>query len=253
MRGQPWASSQRRLIHKLRGWYARMSGPFYRHKHPTRYPAVLRRPDMDRLGPSTPGSSKAIAADQSCDPAAPSFHLYIMTTKVQSRLPLHDDDASSPPRVYNKFISIGLFALAPVIMTMFLCDILALRGIPLGFIVITLWENVTHTVPEDAPSFWRTLFGTVEICIFGADILGIVIEAFLSCLPQGKQRLHGSTGVTNRQLSVPGFSLAAPQCLRYILLCDVSGGRLVRHGRVIPPVPSRLRVWVQYAVLSWKL
>lgn len=103
-----------------------------------------------------------------------------MTTKVQSRLPLHNDDASSPPRVYNKFISIGLFALAPVIMTMFVCDILALRGIPLGFIVITLWENVTHTVPEDAPSFWRTLFGTVEICIFGADILGVVIGLVLS-------------------------------------------------------------------------
>lgn len=104
-----------------------------------------------------------------------------MTTKVQSQLPSHDDDASSsPPRasnLFNEIISICLFVL---IMTMFYCNILALRGIPLGFIVITLWENVTHTVPEDAPSFWRTLFGTVEICVFGADILGILIGLVLS-------------------------------------------------------------------------
>ncbi|KAI0086319.1 hypothetical protein BDY19DRAFT_354359 [Irpex rosettiformis] len=83
----------------------------------------------------------------------------------------------------DKLTSITLFLLTPlfmVVMFTFCSIMLTIRGLPFGLIILTIWEHATHTVPNDAPSFFRAMLDTSQIGIIGSVTIGTLIGVVTS-------------------------------------------------------------------------
>lgn len=105
-----------------------------------------------------------------------------MSSETQPRLPLHQDDATNDTTrafsLYDKIISIALFLITPpfmAVMFIFACLFLGTRGLVFSVPALTLWEYLTRTIPEDAPSFLRSLMDTQTTNMIGGIVLGTFI------------------------------------------------------------------------------
>lgn len=133
-----------------------------------------------------------------------------MSSETQPRLPLHQDDATNDTTrafsLYDKIISIALFLVTPpfgAVMLIFACLFLGTRGLVFGATVLTLWECLTRTVPEDAPSFLRSLIDTQTTNMIGGIVLGTLIGLALATTYLSQRRIPLGVSKLGPQRALP--------------------------------------------------